>query len=137
MQGLFGRIGAGIILALALSACGGNGMQADLTQTPQSGTTRDISAELRRLEQLEAPEGVASEDFELLRNELRRLLEQYADGKVVARAWCEAVVQRLPEYLDAEDEAWLKQDDLREPANIAFGRRFQLVSFRYLNPSEV
>ena len=31
-----------------------------------------------------------------------------ANGKVEARAWCEAVVQRVPDYLDATDEPQLK-----------------------------
>lgn len=60
-----------------------------------------------------------------------------ADGRIAARAWCEAVVQRLPEYIDSGDDAYLKKADLQSPANIGFGRRFQVVSFRYLNPSEV
>jgi hypothetical protein len=60
-----------------------------------------------------------------------------AQGKVVARAWCEAVVQRIPEYADPADEPHLKQADLKSPANKSFGRKFELVSFRWLGPSEV
>jgi hypothetical protein len=60
-----------------------------------------------------------------------------ADGKVAARAWCEAVIQRVPEYLDVEDAAHLKQDELQSDANKRFGRRLQIISFRYLSASEV
>lgn len=60
-----------------------------------------------------------------------------ATGKVVARAWCEAVVQRVPAYLDPTDEAPVKQALLGSAANRRFGRRFHLVGFRYLNPAEV
>ncbi|MCU0748768.1 MAG: hypothetical protein MUF13_04390, partial [Akkermansiaceae bacterium] len=59
------------------------------------------------------------------------------DGKVAARAWCEAVIQRVPEYLAIEDAAHLKQDNLQSTVNKRFGRRLEIVSFRYLSPSEV
>ena len=59
------------------------------------------------------------------------------DGKVTARAVCEAVVQRLPEYLDSQDAAYLKQDELKSEPNKRFGRRIEIVSFRFLNPAEI
>lgn len=59
-----------------------------------------------------------------------------AAGKVVARAWCEAIVQRTPDYLDSGDEAHTKQYDLSK-TNKTFGRKFQIISFRWLNPDEV
>ncbi len=58
-------------------------------------------------------------------------------GKVVARAWCEAVVQRIPEYFDPVDESHVKQADLKSVTNRTFGRKFQLVSFRWLTDLEV
>ncbi len=60
-----------------------------------------------------------------------------ANGRVEARAWCEAVVQRLPDYLDSQDENHVKWNDLQSEANKRFGRRFQITSFRWLNASEV
>jgi hypothetical protein len=68
------------------------------------------------------------------------------DGKIAARVWCEAVVQRLPEYIDPTDEA---DKQLRsatqapgasldlKPLNLRFGRRFNIISFRWLNPDEI
>jgi hypothetical protein len=58
-------------------------------------------------------------------------------GNVVARAWCEAVVQRQTEYFDPIDEAHVKHANLRSDANRKFGRKLDIVSFRWLNPSEV
>jgi hypothetical protein len=58
-------------------------------------------------------------------------------GNVIARAWCEAVVQRIPDYTDSKDEAYLKQSALTSAANKMFGRKMQIISFRWLNPSEV
>jgi hypothetical protein len=69
-------------------------------------------------------------------------------GKVVARAWCEAVVQRMPEYVDPfnvpeEPARILRTDGTFEdnpklaPANRRFGRRFHIVDFRWLNANEV
>lgn len=58
-------------------------------------------------------------------------------GRVRSAAWCEATVQRLPEWVDAEDKARAPLADLSRDVNRSFGRRFQLVSFRWLNPDEV
>lgn len=60
-----------------------------------------------------------------------------AQGNVVARAWCEAVVQRVPDYVDNADANHVKSADLQSDANKRFGRSFQIVSFRWLHASEV
>jgi hypothetical protein len=60
-----------------------------------------------------------------------------ADGsKVLARTWCEAVVQRLPEYIDTSDDA-IENSAALTAVNQAFGRRFALVSFRWLDEEEI
>ncbi|RYD51600.1 MAG: hypothetical protein EOP83_23360 [Verrucomicrobiaceae bacterium] len=59
------------------------------------------------------------------------------DGKVEAKAWCEAIVQRIPEYLDPIDKPEVKTVDLKSTANTLFGRRFVITSFRWLSPEEV
>jgi hypothetical protein len=53
-------------------------------------------------------------------------------GEVLARAWCEAVVQRYPDYLDPADAPEIPEDDLTSEANRNFGRRFGIESFRWL-----
>jgi hypothetical protein len=64
-----------------------------------------------------------------------------ASGKIVARAWCEAVIQRIPDYVDSSsgtgDEAYKKQSDLISETNKTFGRQFKIISFRWLNSNEV
>ncbi|NNM28085.1 MAG: hypothetical protein HKO57_01065, partial [Akkermansiaceae bacterium] len=61
-----------------------------------------------------------------------------ATGTVRARAWCEAVVQRVPEYLDVSaDPAHAAFDDLTSEGNRSFGRPFRVVGFRWLDPDEV
>jgi hypothetical protein len=55
-------------------------------------------------------------------------------GKVQARAYCEAVVQRVPEFLDPSDPPEATPDS---PVNQRFGRGFRMVSFRWLAPSEI
>jgi hypothetical protein len=56
-----------------------------------------------------------------------------ADGsRITARAWCEAVVQRLPDYIDATDLPEVARDRLKSPLNRLFGRRFVMISFRWL-----
>lgn len=56
------------------------------------------------------------------------------EGKVLAQAWCEAVVQRTPEPVDPDETGLnsrprLPQQDL--------GRKFRQVSFRWLKEEEV
>jgi hypothetical protein len=58
-------------------------------------------------------------------------------GEVSAKAWCEAVVQRAPEYLDPRDQPELRAVELTQEANRRFGRRFVITSFRWLSPEEV
>ncbi len=55
-----------------------------------------------------------------------------ATGRIIAEAWCEAVVQRLPEYLDALDEPETPRADLKQPLNRLFGRRLAIISFHWL-----
>jgi hypothetical protein len=59
-----------------------------------------------------------------------------AGTTVIARAWCEAVVRRDANFVDNTDEP-NKANSQLNPMNLKFGRRFELVSFRWLNPSEV
>jgi len=55
-------------------------------------------------------------------------------GKTMAQAWCEATIQRVPEYIDTSD---LPAVTATTPANLAFGRQFKVISFRWLDPSEI
>lgn len=58
-------------------------------------------------------------------------------GNVTARAWCEAVVERDREYVDPADKAEVLPVSLASTANRTFGRRFNMISFRWLNPDEI
>jgi len=60
-----------------------------------------------------------------------------AANKLTASATCEAVVQRVPEYLDPADKADTPPASLTRSVNKTFGRRFQVVSFRWLAPGEI
>ncbi|MGL5018637.1 MAG: hypothetical protein ACRDBP_10905 [Luteolibacter sp.] len=56
-----------------------------------------------------------------------------ASGKIT-RAYCEAIVQRVPELTDPSESA----DAIPVlPSNVLFGRQFKIVSFRWLNPAEI
>ncbi len=57
-------------------------------------------------------------------------------GRITARATCEAVVRRIREYVDSTDLAEITTLPTK-PINVFFGRRFQLVSMRWLSPSEI
>jgi hypothetical protein len=61
------------------------------------------------------------------------------NGKVTARAYAEAVVQRMPEYVDPVDRPSLNAytNGAADKANKIFGRRINLVSFRWLSGREI
>ena len=64
-------------------------------------------------------------------------------GKPAAKAWCEAVVQRVPDYIDPanspiqRDPADQNQPRVLTAPNQRFGRQFQVISFRWLSPNEI
>ena len=71
-----------------------------------------------------------------------------AKGNVIARPWCEAIVQRVPEYSDPTNEDHVAARTLDTQGNFVdnsaltninrrFGRRFQIQSFRWLSKDEV
>lgn len=61
-------------------------------------------------------------------------------GENRSEAWCEAVVQRRADYVDsaADTPGILPSDStLSSEINKRFGRRYTIVSFRWLSPDEV
>jgi hypothetical protein len=58
------------------------------------------------------------------------------DKSVVATAWCEVVVQRVPAFVDPTNAPETLITALT-PANEKFGRRFNIVSFRWLSKEEI
>ncbi len=82
-----------------------------------------------------------------------------SEGNVIARVWCEAIVQRTPEYTDGanapHEPSFLYEGDPDDdsydpgwdgeyvenanlsPINRRFGRKFEIVSFRWLAGDEV
>lgn len=59
------------------------------------------------------------------------------ESRILSRATCEAVIQRLPEYMDSNtNEPWAESDELSD-LNQKFGRRFKIVQFRWLAPDEI
>lgn len=70
------------------------------------------------------------------------------EGVVLSRAWCEAVVQRGINYVDPVNspetparkvnmKSGALEDTELSAVNKAFGRKFNIVSFRWLSPEEV
>lgn len=59
-----------------------------------------------------------------------------ANGTMQARAWCEATVRRTRNFNDPGDAADITTQPLK-PVNITFGRKFEIVSFRWLNEKEI
>jgi hypothetical protein len=60
-----------------------------------------------------------------------------ANGKVLARATCEAVVQRFPDWLDPADKVETLPVSLASESNKTFGRRFLITTLRWLSPNEI
>ena len=59
------------------------------------------------------------------------------DGKMIANAWCEAVVQRMPEFVDSEANAPETAIASLTEVNQTFGRRFEIVSIRRIPRPEI
>lgn len=79
---------------------------------------------------------------------IRAYGESSVDGKIKARAWIEAVVERSPRYVDAGNDATdvpLKLDYASgeyikgglNKVNSQFGRRLEVKSMRWLNHQEI
>jgi len=71
-----------------------------------------------------------------------------ANNVVTARAWCEVVVQRLPEYVDPRNAPEVAARNINingafsdnsalQPINRAFGRKFKIESFRWLTANDI
>jgi hypothetical protein len=58
-----------------------------------------------------------------------------ATGDIIGRAWCEAVVQRVPEYVEDTVDAWATPTSGSDSQT--FGRKFKIISFRWLSPSDI
>lgn len=56
--------------------------------------------------------------------------------QVLAKAWCEAIVQRVPDFVDPSDPSSRQYSALND-INKKFGRRYHIVSFRWLAQNEV
>lgn len=69
---------------------------------------------------------------------LIRACGEARDGSAVRRVWCEALVQRMPDFVDPATPRQTQAADLPvDSPNARFGRRFEILSFRWLSPSEV
>lgn len=105
-------------------------------------TTEGIAGDIRQADLLRpiAPRLTARSDTFRIRayGEARD-----TNDKIAAQVWCEAVVQRVPDYLEStENRPWDDQNELTSDAplstlNETFGRRFEIRSFRWLSQDEV
>ena len=59
-----------------------------------------------------------------------------ANGKTVATAYCEAIIQRMPDYVDPSNPPDARGNEL-SATNRTYGRKFEIVSFRWLTPAEI
>ncbi len=60
-----------------------------------------------------------------------------ATNRIKAKVVIEAVVQRVPEFVDSLDPAYTPILGLKSTVNRIFGRRFEIVSYRELAPEEL
>lgn len=58
------------------------------------------------------------------------------NGSIEGQAWCEAVIQRLPVWVDDSDLPETPVGNL-SATNESLGRKFKIVSFRWLNENEI
>lgn len=58
------------------------------------------------------------------------------DEKPRAKAYLEVVVQRLPKFVDDSQPAYTEHSKLNEE-NLKMGRKFEIISFRWMNENEI
>lgn len=63
-------------------------------------------------------------------------VENLLGGRPV-QAWCELLVQRTPQYVNRSDNAYWEDEASLTPENRTFGRRFEIIGFRWLNEEEL
>ncbi len=59
-----------------------------------------------------------------------------ASGNPVAKAYCEAIIQRVPGYTDSSNAPTTRGTALSK-TNQTYGRKFEIVSFRWLSNQEI
>lgn len=101
----------------------------DASATPGAVTQADVAAQL-------APFLTARSDTFIVRayGDTRNPV----DATVAARAWCEAVVQRMPDVTDPAVGTYAVGDEIQiDPVKYPFGRKFKIISFRWLSPGDI
>lgn len=58
-------------------------------------------------------------------------------GVRTSKAWCEAVIQRTPDYVDSADKATVPPGKLTREVNKTFGRSMEIIAFRWLSADEI
>jgi hypothetical protein len=126
-------------LAAALPAVGTGGTAMPAPQAHDGLTAQDLPGWVSQADLLQALGPVLSARSDTF------VIRAYGDAvspldsaQVQGRAWCEAIVQRLPDYIDGA----AAQAPDTAPAglttiNLNLGRRFKIVSFRWLSPADI
>ncbi|GHB96684.1 hypothetical protein [Cerasicoccus arenae] len=65
------------------------------------------------------------------------VVDPFNPAEVRSQAWCEAVVQRYPEYINDTVNAPEDNPSKLDALNKQFGRKFKILSFRWLSADEV
>ena len=120
---------------------GGSSYTAMLDVAAKGGTATNVPGWLSQADLLQSLGSVVSarSDTFTVRaygEVLNPVLPGTDAGYIQGRAWCEAVVQRMPDYVSAADDPW-KTGAALSAENRRFGRRFQVVSFRWLSPGDI
>ena len=125
------------VAAADFAALGGNGISAEPLPARAVGAPGCLS-QGDLLTAIGSQISVRSDTF---------VIRCYGDARdsadrIQATAWCEAVIQRVPEYIDPADKpeaqtGWPTATTTLTPANTKFGRRFMIKSFRWLDRREI
>jgi hypothetical protein len=58
-------------------------------------------------------------------------------GKLLQRTYCEAIVQRMPEYVNDTENSPTDSEEKLSGINKKFGRRYKIILFRWLDQDEI
>ncbi|MES2981524.1 MAG: hypothetical protein V4727_04345 [Verrucomicrobiota bacterium] len=128
-----GELGASGALQAALDKTINSGIDSDVALNNQGAGVPGLLLQGDVLQALAPRMTVRSDVFTI------RAYGESVDaktGKVLAKAWCEAKVQRFPDPVLASNASSGTLKELSNPTS-PFGRQFRMISFRWLNANEI
>ena len=116
----------------------GNGLSYPFAEAAEGSPAYGFPGWARQADVLRAVSGILSARDDTFTIRAYGDVRDPLTDEIVSQSWCEAVVQRKAEYVDDADDTYtLPSDSMNSEVNKRFGRRFEVINFRWLDEGEV